>query len=395
MLRHLCFRWGLRLFFVGILAVMQLPIVYAGEAIKVQFAGFAFGGDHSTFGNRFPHSQRINQRNEAEGGSQLNSIALAQIGKVSIDGVAWVIGDLGKLDQGPALAMAMVLTRETVSIEQIGDMHKLVVDLAAEALFFDFKEQQVIASFPVVVQLRDVSSVPPDEATITARVQSIFDGSSGVSLFKELASSMKGMTVREKYKLRIGVREVQIEEPARNFMPTNLAKPGAAEQWLAQSFSSYLVANQHVALVPYIKDSAIGNKMAGRFADGRVFSLTLPQPDYAVDLVLRGFKKVRYSENSAGSSWIYGAFSDIRVYEQLSQREYFKGSLKQGATKIVPASQKGTEDWPAFQETLLKLYSDFSEQIGVADKDWVKSHSGDTSLVDSLKALNNIMEKCR
>ena len=374
---------------------MQLPIVHADGAIKVQFAGFAFGGDYSTFGDRFPHSQRINQRNEAEGGSQLNKIALEQIGKVSIDGVAWVIGDLGKLDQGSALAMAMVLTRETVSVEQIGDKHKLVVDLAAEALFFDFKEQQVIASFPVVVQLRDVSSVPPDEATITARVQSIFDGSSGVSLFKELSSSMKGITVREKYKLRIGVRDVQIEEPARNFMPTNLAKTGAAEQWLAQSFSSYLVANQHVALVPYIKDSAIGNKMAGRFADGRVFSLTLPQPDYAVDLVLRGFRKVRYSENSAGSSWIYGAFSDIRVYEQLSQREYFKGSLKQGATKIVPISQKGTEDWPAFQETLLKLYSDFSEQIGVADKDWVKSHSGDTSLVDSLKALNNIMEKCR
>ena len=69
MLRHLCFRWGLRLFFVGILAIMQLPIVHADGAIKVQFAGFAFGGDYSTFGDRFPHSQRINQRNEAEGGS--------------------------------------------------------------------------------------------------------------------------------------------------------------------------------------------------------------------------------------------------------------------------------------------------------------------------------------
>lgn len=387
-------KWALRFCFLVVLAILPL-VSYAGDPLKVQFAGFAFGGDYATHADRFPYSLQINQQGTVNNVSPLNRIALEQVGKLAINGIVWITDGAGKLDQGPAVAMAIVLNRETVSVEQIGGTHKLVVELAAEALFFDFKEQQVIASFPVVVQLRDVLEAQPDMEAKRDRVLSLYNGSSGVSLFAELATSMRGVVVREKYKYRIGIRDVRIEEAARKILPASISKGGGAEQWLAQSFGSYLVANQHVALVPYTKDYAISNKMAGRFADGRVFSLTLPQPDYAVDLVLKGFKKILYSESVAGKAWVYGVFSDIRVYEQLSQRDYFKGSLKQGATKKVPASQSETDDWPPYQEALLKLYSDFTEQVGVADKDWVKSHTGNTDLVEPIRNLRETMEKCR
>lgn len=59
-----------------------------------------------------------------------------------------------------ATVLAAALDRELVSVEPIGNQYKVLVEVALQALFFDFRERQVIASYPLTLQRIDVQDYP-------------------------------------------------------------------------------------------------------------------------------------------------------------------------------------------------------------------------------------------
>jgi hypothetical protein len=212
----------------------------------------------------------------------------------------------------------------------------------------------------------------------------------------EFVASLEAVSIRERFGARIGVEQVIIGEKATPHLPEFLREsPRAAQVMVAQSFSKFLSKNQRVSVLPYTKGHAIGNKMSARFSDGRVYTLEIPEPDYSVDLDLRGFKKVEFDKRSSGTSWIYGAYLGIKVYESLTQKVFAELSLKNGVTKLVPASQTSVDDWAAFQESLQSLMEETTQQIDDPKRSWAKSHSADKSAVKHLKNLQPVMEACR
>ena len=50
--------------------------------------------------------------------------------------------------------------------DEFNDFHKLVIQLGFEMLILDFKEQEVVCSQPICIELIDAGKVPFDEAAV-------------------------------------------------------------------------------------------------------------------------------------------------------------------------------------------------------------------------------------
>jgi len=72
-----------------------------------------------------------------------------------------------------AIAVALVIGSETISVEQLAGLHKLFVLIRAQALFFDFKSMSVLRAYPISFGHIDTFDRAPSEAEIRARLRGV------------------------------------------------------------------------------------------------------------------------------------------------------------------------------------------------------------------------------
>ena len=119
-------------------------------------------------------------------------------------------------------------------------------------------------------------------------------------------------------------------------------------------------------MLPYQKDGLNSRKMALAFMDGSMVQFMIPEPSYAIDLNLRGFKKILQENKPAEALWIYGAFLDVRIYippEPEFKKTFFDASLVNGVSKIVPSSQKNVDEFLVLSEALKGAFLKAIEKI--------------------------------
>ncbi|MCK5680033.1 hypothetical protein KAI46_04395, partial [bacterium] len=189
-----------------------------------------------------------------------------------------------------------------------------------------------------------------------------------INLFDECAQLLKNITLQKFYGGSIKVTDVVIEDKALPFLPERFSCDTNFENFVAQGFGKFLSKNQSVSILPYTKGYTIGNKMALRFSNAEVFQLQIPEPQFAVKLTIRGFKKVLTDKKAAGSCWVYGSFTRISITQPLLDKTYMDEKVKNGVAKIIPAMQKTVDDWPVFQESLMVLFDKTTKSFSKESK---------------------------
>jgi hypothetical protein len=366
-------------------------------ALDVYFAGFAWLGDDASLDASYPYSRALNART-GTAVSPLDAAVSARLRTAAFDGFTVKFDELGSLgpDSPSTLALAFVLDRETVSVETIGDTRKILVELAGQALFFDFRESAVVASFPVVDQYRHVKQSEVTREDIAAIVRNMYFEPGNVNVLDDFAHTLATMRFNPNVTRRIQVTEVQYQPSLRPLLPEHFAHDDRGFRIaLAQDFSKYLSAAQGIPVLPYAVGSAIGNRMAGRFSDGTVFDLRIPEPDYSIRLNLENLRKIEFERSPAGTSYVYGAYLHIRADEPLSNTVFLDATIKNGASKIVPASQTVVNDWPAYQEALLVLMERFAAALSKPEAAWATKHSEDAAMLKEMKTLQKVLQSCR
>lgn len=363
-------------------SIFTAQAIYADVGERVFYAGFAFVGDATHITENFPYSLAISKEVDIKNEQILEKILRERVLAKRTKKFRLAVFSQGNLNDSEGLALAFALDNETVSVEQIGADYKLVIDLSAQALFFDFNGMKIIGSYPIAVQLVDVLERKPDTKDILDRIRELYIGDKyNVNIFDEFAGKLQKISVKGKVKNSIQVTNVIIEKKALEFLPE--ASRGDLKdfkQFLARNFSKYLSDNQHVSVLPYSKGYAIGNKMSARFANGEVYNLEIPEPQYEAQIILRGFKKVLFNQKKSASTWVYGSFIRLKIVQPLLGKTYIDEKFKNGATKIVPASQKNTEDWPAFQESIFVLFDSLTKRFSTDRK---------------FASVRKILERCR
>ena len=153
-------------FSLWLILLAWFGVAHAADPQQVYWAGFAFTGDQSSRASVAPHAVSSIERRSVESLNQTLSGALQARRPANL----LIIQDqLAKLDGSTsATVLAAALDRETVSVEPIGGKYKLLVELAFQALFFDFREKQVVASYPVTLQYIDLLDASPTRQQIDA-----------------------------------------------------------------------------------------------------------------------------------------------------------------------------------------------------------------------------------
>nr|WP_063570553.1 hypothetical protein [Luteibacter rhizovicinus] len=378
-----------------IAAFAFVPAVHAAQD-TVYFAGIAFTGDASDTTHEFPHLSRLLDSATAK---QVNAGIRHQID--SHPGPTHVSFDqLGSIkDASNATALALAVDRETTSVEHVGGLYKIRLEISAQVLFFDFKERQVLGGLPLVLDYVDVKASAPSDADIDAGFSGMMlDTTSPSGLSAQFAAALARAQVPNAATRHLRVTNVTLadksKEYLRQYAPT--VNETAFRTQVAQEFGKYLSSNQKLAILPYRSNRAIGSNMAARFVEGDAYDLKIPEADYEVSLDIAGFKKVEQGSNNVNTVYIYGAFVDVTVREPLSGKVYFQQRIKQGATKEVPVTQTSVDDWAASYESLLLLFNNLTQAISNPGSTWTKSALPEGAEAKTqLSSLAELIKSCR
>ena len=211
-----------------------------------------------------------------------------------------------------------------------------------------------------------------------------------------MAQNINKFNIKRKYDLRIGVQNVIIQDKAFEVMPPNYFNNNESiKNLIAQTFSKRLSMHHNVALVPYRGGQAIDKTMKLRFVQtDEIYSIKLPNPDYHIDIDLKGFKKVLAKSSEAEDLYLYGSFVNLKFSQPDLDKIYFNEALR-GVTKIkIPKDQTDVNDWRKYYYNLEILFNNFSKNIIKQDKKWMKEATKNKIKKD-LKSLNKVLNKLK
>lgn len=323
----------------------------------VALAGLAFAGTEATILSRFPHSRRYAET-KATTGSPVYQRLMASVSSQPSPALQIVqsIDDLKGRDQ--ALSVALVIGSETVAVDQLGSMYKLMVLIRGQAMFFDFKSMNVVRAYPLSFAYVDLFDRKPSDAEIASRVQMVFEGAGGKpGLLDRFGRAVSRASIPQVVPKFIQVTSSKVSPEATDLLPDYLrSQASATETWLADIVAEAISTRMGVPMVPFSKGYAVGNVMSMTVSDGKVWELKLPKPDYEVAVELTGLKKIKFSEVTGGAtSFVYGAYANLRITDALGGG--MNTSLKNGETRVIPASQKHVDDFPHYYDAINGLFA--------------------------------------
>ena len=328
---------------------------------KLFYGGFAFAGNAGEIAKNYPIASMLDATKG--GGShffeaQSRDFFLKNAGLFHTVNLTF---DLARPHDTP-LVLALALSDEKVLREGLGDFHKLVIQLGFELLILDFDTMEVVSSRPIRIELIDAGKNEFSDDEVATRMRTMTEGPNS-QLFSAILTKISTVKVGGKNQATLQIQTVSIGEKSLPFLPEAYRHaPSTYAQTVAQQFGALLTSQAGLAMLPYSKDG-LNSKMALRFSDASILQFKIPPPTFAIDVDVKGFKKVLDKSTDAESLWIYGAFLGIRIYEPEFNVVFFDAPVKYGVSKIVPASQRNVDEFPVVSEALTGAFLTAIEQM--------------------------------
>ncbi len=340
----------------------------------VKYAGFAFSGNYKDIPINFKYtSLLLNSTKDQEGRTIFDKefLKFFQSNKSTISNFNLLIGQ----DSNTKISMAVALTRENVSVVNIDDVYKVVVNICCNVIFLDFSDMKVVASYPLYLEYIDARKEAPNDAYVVGLLQRLYF-SEDFSILKILKDRLGNIVLKNTSRLSLKIMNVEIDDLAKDKLDIYKNNLDAYKSVVAQKFSDLLSSKLNVAVLPYAKDY-LGAKMALAFADARTVEFTIPPSSYGIDLTLRKLTKETYKEGVGEDAFLFGSYGTVKVYDPDLGTQYLEKKIKYGAVKNIPKLQKTTDD-----------FSIYDEMIGLLMLEGIKEFQGDKPF------YKEVIERC-
>ena len=368
------------------------------EKLKVYYSGFSFSNTYESNKEYSKYSSLlIKEINPKTKINIISSELNESIGKSNFRNISLIsdqLIDLDKLENG-SVVMAVALQHEEFSQEYnySSKVYNGFYDSYFEILFYDFDTKNLIASLPFDFEISMLSEKKFTQNEILKRIKDFYLEDRP---FNRIENIINNFDLKRKYNLRIGITNVEIDDRAFNDMPLNSKKYlNATKNLLAQTFSKRFSYIHNISMVPYTEGQVIGNAMKLRFIQSNeIYSLKLPNPDFHINLKLKGFKKVLAKSSPSEILYVYGSFFDIKIHQPEIDQVYFDEALR-GVTKVkIPINQSEINHWRKYFYNIEKLFNDFSQNIIKQDPNWLKKTSK-KKIKKDLKVLKKVINKVK
>jgi hypothetical protein len=346
---------------------------------EVTVAGFSFAGDFKSAQSRFPYTYKLFSQAKSSGKANFSALITERVRTVRNErlqiNAAENLVSLKKSDR--ALMTTLVLTDEVVSTENFGAYYKTFVNLRGSALVFDYKNQLIVASYPISVVLFDATPERPTERRIAEFVDNLIRREDGRGLISQYVRRLETASIPENGSKTLQVKKGSVAPDALAYFPESLrSNPALVESMLADAFGAVLSSKLKVSMLPTSIGHAIGGVMSMRLENGDDFKLKVGEGDYLFDLKLNRLAKIKTSENNVGTGYVYGAYMSVRFFEPALDTTFFASDLKNGESAVVPIGQIAGDDFAAYQDAIRGLYIKLADAFVNPDSAWIKAAAG-------------------
>ena len=291
----------------------------------------------------------------------------------------------------------IVLALDSEQIEHItitGDnITRTDIILNFQIIFFNAKNNFLTASIPLEVSKSVNSSKKLTKEQIIQELKKLYEN----DVMKHFLQVTQNFNLKTKYKNRIGVTKVIFEKKAEDYIMKNSKNNDIFKKnRFANSLGSFLSYNNNIAIVPYGEDRTSRNIMLTFVNSQR--QIELPDPDYHIHLIIRGFKNILFKEGNIDEQWIYGSYIKIKFLQPDLDKIYFEEKFKNALNvEFSKRSTKNKEsfEWIFYLDSLKFLFDKFSKQTIEIDKKWLKSSNDNKKVKKLFKTLNKIYESCK
>ena len=365
----------------------------------VTVAGFAFAGDYQSAPARFPYTFKLFDAQKSKSNSQptFSNLVVARSKEVKNSELEFLPGTMVNLKDGDQALMAvLMLTGETVSIEDFGSYQKMFVNLRGDALIFDYKAQTILRSCPVSVVLFDATPTRPSEARIVGFVDDLIRRSDGRGLVTQFTRCLDRTTLPSPGTHTVQVRRGEVAPEALALLPEALRmNPGTVEAMLADGLGSILSAKMGLSMLPSSIGHAVGGVMSMRLENGDDYKLKLGEGDYVFDIKLNKLAKIKTGENNIGVSYVYGAYINLRFIEPTLNTVFIDTDLKNGEVSVIPVGQVNGDDFSAYQDAVRGVFLKLSDALLQPGSKWITTSASAKNIETQLVTARTILNKSK
>lgn len=385
-------------FIIIIFFYALIPINAYSEKLKVYYSGFSFSNTYKSNKEYSKYSSLLIKEINPKTNINIISSALNEsIGKSNFRNISLIsdqLIDLDKLENG-SVVMAVALQHEEFSQEYnySSKVYNGFYDSYFEILFYDFDTKNLIASLPFDFEISMLSERKFTQDEILKRIKDFYLEDRP---FNRIENIINNFDLKRKYNLRIGITNVEIDDKAFNDMPLNSKKYlNASKNLLAQTFSKRFSYIHNISMVPYTEGQVIGNAMKLRFIQSNeIYSLKLPNPDFHINLRLKGFKKVLAKSSASEDLYLYGSFFNIKIFQPEINKIYFEEELRGVSEVKIPKDQSEINHWRKYFYNIEIFFDNFSKNIIQHDNKWLKETSKN-KIKNKIKSLSEIISKVK
>ena len=380
--------------------IFFLPTPLFAEKIQAHYAGFSYLGKYVSQLSGMPLTTQLIK--EKKNNQNIVDYAITNKLKKTDPKNFNISFDLADLEKGNIIMMSVGISKEIFSEEynSYTRSYNNSIGLFLQIYFYDFKEKKLIAAVPIYGEVNFISEVKADNNLKLKNLRDFYEdqliGENGekIGITQKIKEVIENFELKEKYRNRIGVTKVDIEEQAKSEIPSNINLDELKNE-TAQSFSSKLSLYQGVSIVPFIEGVAIGGTMKASVAQSsEIYDIILPEPDFFIELGISNFKKGIAETSDVSDIWQYGSAINIKIYQPDLNKIYLNDRLIR-ITNIKRA--KGTEinHWGKFYYNNQILLEELAINISKQDRNWISATSKKKEFLDQLNEVNKLLERVR
>jgi hypothetical protein len=382
------------------LLIFFLPTVLFAKKIEVNYAGFSYLGNNESQFSGMPLTTLLTK--EKKGNQNTVDFAITDKLKKTNPKNFNINFSLADLEKGNNIMMSIGISKEIFSEEynSYTKAYNNSIGLFLQIYFYDFKEKKLIAAVPIYGEVNFISEVKADNNIKLKNLRDFYEdqliGENGekIGITQKIKEVIENFELKEKYRNRIGVTKVDIEERAKSEIPsiTNLDD---LKNEIAQSLSSKLSLYQGVSIVPFIEGVAIGGTMKARIVQSsEIYNISLPKPDFFIELGISNFRKGIAETSDVSDVWQYGSAITIKIYEPDLNKIYLNDRLIR-VTNVKRAKGTDINHWGKFYYNNQILLEELAINISKQDRNWISASSEKREFSDQLNDVNKLLEKVR
>jgi len=382
------------------LLIFFLPTNLSAKKIQVNYAGFSYLGNNESQFSGMPLTTLLTK--EKKGNQNTVDFAITDKLKKTNPKNFYINFSLADLEKGNNIMMSIGISKEIFSEEynSYTKAYNNSIGLFLQIYFYDFKEKKLIAAIPIYGEVNFISEKKADNNIKLKNLRDFYEdqliGENGekIGITQKIKEVIENFELKEKYRNRIGVTKVDVEERAKSEIPSNINLDELKNE-TAQSLSSKLSLHQGVSIVPFIEGVAIGGTMKARIVQSsEIYNISLPKPDFFIELGISNFRKGIAETSDVSDIWQYGSAINIKIYEPDLNKIYLNDRLIR-VTNVKRA--KGTEvnHWGKFYYNNQILLEELAINISKQDRNWISASSEKREFSDQLNEVNKLLEKVR